>query len=149
MLVPLMVLAVLSIAGGWIGVPGSLGGNNRFDKFLGPVFRSTAPAVTIDHASSGNLAPPEQQTEGPEPKSGHGTEFAFTGISVMAALMGWTGNGPRGKVSIDADTRDIVQDEHALEVVRLPDGKLGHKVLGSVAQVKDECKALKIGRCGQ
>jgi branched-chain amino acid transport system substrate-binding protein len=71
------------------------------------------------------------------------------GAKVMAALKGWTGNGPRGKVSIDADTRDVVQDEHALEVVRLPDGKLGHKVLGTIAQVKDECKVLKIGRCGQ
>jgi branched-chain amino acid transport system substrate-binding protein len=71
------------------------------------------------------------------------------GAKVMAALKGWTGNGPRGKVSIDADTRDVVQDEHALEVVRLPDGKLGHKVLGTITQVKDECKVLKIGRCGQ
>jgi len=71
------------------------------------------------------------------------------GAKVMAALKGWTSNGPRGKVSIDADTRDVVQDEHALEVVRLPDGKLGHKVLGTIAQVKDECKVLKIGRCGQ
>ena len=44
---------------------------------------------------------------------------------------------------------DVVQDEHALEVVRLPDGKLGHKVLGTIAQVKDECKVLKIGRCAQ
>jgi branched-chain amino acid transport system substrate-binding protein len=71
------------------------------------------------------------------------------GEKVMAALKGWSGNGPRGAVSIDAETRDVVQDEHALEVVRLPDGKLGHKVLGVVAQVKDQCKVQKIGRCGQ
>ena len=71
------------------------------------------------------------------------------GEKVMAALKGWTGTGPRGQVSIDAETRDVVQDEHALEVVRLPDGKLGHKVLGVIPQVKDECKILKIGRCGQ
>jgi hypothetical protein len=42
-----------------------------------------------------------------------------------------------------------VQDEHALEVIRLPNGKLGHKVLGTIAQVKDECKVLKVGRCAQ
>ena len=41
MVVPLVVLAVLSVTGGWIGVPGSLGGSNRFEKFLGPVFHST------------------------------------------------------------------------------------------------------------
>ena len=35
MVVPLVVLALLSVTGGWIGVPGSLGGSNRFEKFLG------------------------------------------------------------------------------------------------------------------
>src|SRR5581483_11562989 len=34
MLVPLVILAILSIVGGWIGWPGSLSGDNRFDKFL-------------------------------------------------------------------------------------------------------------------
>src|SRR5213082_2129430 len=43
MLVPLVVLAFLSVTGGWIGVPGSLGGGNRFDKFLGSVFHSSTP----------------------------------------------------------------------------------------------------------
>jgi len=88
MLIPLMILAVLSVVGGWVGVPGSLGGNNRFDKFLGPVFRATAPDINATHASSGELAPPEKQTEGPEPKTGPATELIFTGISVAAALTG-------------------------------------------------------------
>jgi branched-chain amino acid transport system substrate-binding protein len=70
------------------------------------------------------------------------------GAKVVAALKGWKGNGPRGAVSIDPDTRDIVQDEHAMEVYRKPDGKLGEKVLGTTKAVKDECKVLKIGRCG-
>ena len=39
MLVPLVILAVLSFVGGWVGVPGSLGGSNRFEKFLEPVFQ--------------------------------------------------------------------------------------------------------------
>ena len=88
MLIPLVILAVLSVCGGWIGVPGSLGGNNQFDKFLGPVFRSTTPDVNSNHAALGEAAPPEKQTEGAEPKTGHGTELAFTGISVAAALLG-------------------------------------------------------------
>ena len=35
-----------------------------------------------------------------------------------------------------------------MEVYRKPDGKLGERVLGTIKQVKDECKVLKIGRCG-
>ena len=88
MLVPLMILAFLSIVGGWIGWPGSLGGNNRFDRFLGPVFRATASNVNAQHAASGETAPPEQQTEGLEPHANRSTELTFTGISVLAALLG-------------------------------------------------------------
>ena len=71
------------------------------------------------------------------------------GEKVIAALKGWTTASPRGNVTIDPQTRDVVQDEHALEVIRKPDGKLGHKILGVIEQVKDECKVQKIGRCGQ
>jgi len=89
MLVPLVILALLSLVGGWIGVPGSLGGRNHFDKFLGPVFRSSTPALNTKHLQSGETAPAEQTTEGTEPKTGHSTEIIFTGISVGAGLLGW------------------------------------------------------------
>jgi NADH-quinone oxidoreductase subunit L len=89
MVIPLVVLAVLSVTGGWIGVPGSLGGSNRFEKFLAPVFHSTAPALSAAHQAAGDVASAEKETEGPEPKSGHATELAFTGISVLAALIGF------------------------------------------------------------
>jgi branched-chain amino acid transport system substrate-binding protein len=72
----------------------------------------------------------------------------FDGDSFVNEIKNWSGNGPRGKVSIDPETRDIVQDEHAMEVIRKPNGKLGTKVLGTVTAVKDECKIQKIGRCG-
>jgi len=88
MLIPLVILAVLSVCGGWIGVPGSLGGNNQFDKFLGPVFRSTAPDVNLNHTASGEATQPEKQPEGEEPKTGHGTELIFTGISLAVAFSG-------------------------------------------------------------
>ena len=88
MLGPLVVLAVLSIVGGWVGIPGSLGGSNHFDKFLGPVFRSSTPAVNAEHAQAGESVPPEQTTEGEEPKTGHSTELMFTGISVAAGFLG-------------------------------------------------------------
>jgi NADH-quinone oxidoreductase subunit L len=88
MLAPLVILAVLSVCGGWIGIPGSLGGSNHFDKFLGPVFRSSTPGVNAEHAQAGETVPPEQTTEGEEPKTGHSTELIFTGISVAAGLLG-------------------------------------------------------------
>jgi branched-chain amino acid transport system substrate-binding protein len=70
------------------------------------------------------------------------------GAKVVAALKGWSTDGPRGHVMIDPATRDIVEDEHAMEVYRKPDGKLGEKILGTTKAVKDECKVLKLGRCG-
>lgn len=70
------------------------------------------------------------------------------GAKVVEAMKGWSTDGPRGHVMIDPATRDIVQDEHAMEVYRKPDGKLGEKILGTIKAVKDECKQLKLGRCG-
>ena len=92
MVIPLVILAVLSVIGGYVGVPGSLGGNNRFDKFLGPVFHGSAPA-NAQHAAVDERGAPEKETEGPEPKTGVSTELMFTGISVFAALLGldWRG----------------------------------------------------------
>src|SRR6202140_4838756 len=69
MLGPLVILAILSIVGGYVGVPGSLGGGNRFDKFLEPVFRSTTPALNAQPTAPGETNPPEQPTEGPEPQA--------------------------------------------------------------------------------
>jgi NADH-quinone oxidoreductase subunit L len=89
MLVPLAILAVLSVVGGWVGVPGSLGGSNHFDKFLGPVFHVSTPSLNAEHTQAGELAPPEKQSEGLEPQTSRGTEIAFTGISVAAALLGF------------------------------------------------------------
>src|SRR5258708_24789536 len=52
MTVPLIILAGLSLIGGWIGWPGSLGGENRFERFLEPVLAgvvSETGAVKIAH----------------------------------------------------------------------------------------------------
>ncbi len=52
MTVPLIILAGLSLIGGWIGWPGSLGGENRFERFLEPVLTgvvSETGAVKIAH----------------------------------------------------------------------------------------------------
>ena len=55
MTVPLIILAGLSIVGGWIGWPESLGGSDRFTKFLEPVMakHAEAGAEAASQASSG------------------------------------------------------------------------------------------------
>jgi NADH-quinone oxidoreductase subunit L len=45
MTVPLMVLALLAVIGGWVGVPAALGGHNEIEHFLEPVFATGAPVV--------------------------------------------------------------------------------------------------------
>ncbi len=42
MTVPLVILAICSIGAGWLGWPHSLGGSDRFEKFLEPVFAREA-----------------------------------------------------------------------------------------------------------
>jgi NADH-quinone oxidoreductase subunit L len=65
MLVPLMILAVLSLVGGLVGI------GDRFDHFLAPVFASGMSEAAGEAASSG-------------------TEYLLMGISVLAALLGLT-----------------------------------------------------------
>jgi NADH-quinone oxidoreductase subunit L len=53
MTVPLMILALLSIVGGWVGWPESLGGSDRFAKFLEPVIAKHSEAAEAAGAASG------------------------------------------------------------------------------------------------
>jgi NADH-quinone oxidoreductase subunit L len=69
MLVPLVILAVLSVVGGWIGWPQTIGGNQRFDHFLAPVFSAHAEEAAVSQAE-------------------HSQELLLAGISVLAALAG-------------------------------------------------------------
>jgi NADH-quinone oxidoreductase subunit L len=54
MTVPLMILAGLSVIGGWIGWPEALGGSDRFGKFLEPVLKGVTAegAVEVAHHSA-------------------------------------------------------------------------------------------------
>jgi len=85
----LVILAVLSFIGGWIGIPGSMAGGNHFDKFLAPVFHTSTPVPNTPQATSGEMASPEKQTAGPERQTSRATELLFTGISIFAALLGF------------------------------------------------------------
>jgi branched-chain amino acid transport system substrate-binding protein len=65
----------------------------------------------------------------------------------LASLKDWKYNSPRGPISIDPATRDIVMNEYLVEVVKGSDGKLRQKKLGQIDNVKDPCKEQKIGPC--
>jgi NADH-quinone oxidoreductase subunit L len=72
MLLPLVVLAILSLVGGWIGIPQALGGHNAFEHFLDPVFAATGHpenALNADQVS-------------------HGLELGLAAVSVAVALIG-------------------------------------------------------------
>jgi branched-chain amino acid transport system substrate-binding protein len=56
-------------------------------------------------------------------------------------------NSPRGPISVDPETRDIIMNAYLSEVVKGPDGKLHQKVLATTPNVKDPCKVLKVGPC--
>ena len=71
MTVPLMILAVLSVAGGWIGIPAVLGGANHFEHWLAPVFH--APAA---------------ETAAPAVHHSAALEYGLMGLSVAIALCG-------------------------------------------------------------
>jgi branched-chain amino acid transport system substrate-binding protein len=66
--------------------------------------------------------------------------------AALNSLKGWKFNSPRGPISIDPDTRDIVMNEYLSEVI-MKDGRLAQKVIGKIDNVKDACKAQKIAPC--
>jgi branched-chain amino acid transport system substrate-binding protein len=68
--------------------------------------------------------------------------------AAVNALRGWKFNSPRGPISIDPRTRDIVMNEYLSELV-MKGGRLYQKNIGVIKDVKDMCKELKEGRCAQ
>jgi NADH-quinone oxidoreductase subunit L len=90
MLVPLVLLAILSVAGGWIGIPQALGGADRFASFLDPVTRAPAP-LTYEQVSIAMRISPDGgiQQPAPEPRiEDASTERMLSACSVLAALLG-------------------------------------------------------------
>jgi NADH-quinone oxidoreductase subunit L len=85
MIAPLIVLAVLSFVGGWVGVPAALGGSDHFDHFLDPVFvlHSDASPSPTTHLATGEEATAQHDERG--------TELLLMGISVGAAAIGFLG----------------------------------------------------------
>jgi NADH-quinone oxidoreductase subunit L len=71
MLGPLVVLAVLSVVGGWVAAPAFLGGPDYFANFLSPVFGGRESAEVLGEAAA------------------HTLELTLAFVAVGAALAGW------------------------------------------------------------
>jgi NADH-quinone oxidoreductase subunit L len=70
MTIPLIILAVLSVIGGYIGIPAVIGGGNQFESFLEPVFAQGEHILVNSeiHTSS--------------------TELTLMIVSIVAAIIG-------------------------------------------------------------
>ena len=87
MLAPLVILAVLSFVGGWVGVPQFMRGHNEIERFLSPVMESgpethaqASVPVTDNDTISTHAGPPSEENAG--------QEWLLAGTSVAAALIG-------------------------------------------------------------
>jgi NADH-quinone oxidoreductase subunit L len=54
MLVPLVVLAILAVGGGWMAAPQLLGGVNYFDQFVAPVLSTASASAAATESAGGN-----------------------------------------------------------------------------------------------
>ena len=84
MVIPLVLLAILSFVGGWVGVPKALGGHNEIEHFLDPVF---AP----DLLQVGKLELVKTAEQEAAAHSEEHAELTFSAISVGAAGIGLLG----------------------------------------------------------
>jgi NADH-quinone oxidoreductase subunit L len=84
MTMPLVVLALCSVFAGFLGWPHSLGGSDRFARFLDPVFAHGEAQVLVEQGKAGQLAAGEKEEEHTSP-----TEYLLMFLSVGAAGLGW------------------------------------------------------------
>ena len=94
MLVPLVLLGILSVGGGWLGVPQALGGGDRIAHFLDPVFslpRYSFEEISIKMNVEGIRAAADASTAQPpaSPEGDPHQERVFSALSVLMALLGW------------------------------------------------------------
>ena len=83
MTLPLIILAICAISAGWLGWPHSLGGSNRFEKFLEPVFAREAPVFQAEGEAK-QLAEGKKEEEHTSP-----VEYFLMVFSIGAAVAGF------------------------------------------------------------
>src|SRR5256884_1092520 len=83
MTVPLVILAFFSLFAGFLGWPHSLGGSNRFEKFLEPVFAKEARVLQTEGESAQLVAGVKEE------EHSSGTEYFLMIFSVAEAVAGW------------------------------------------------------------
>ncbi len=81
MWVPLVILAVLSLLGGYVGISAAWGGHNQIEHFLAPVLAKAAPVVDAAHGAVATAATEVAHHD-------FTSERIFTGISVVIAFLG-------------------------------------------------------------
>ena len=85
MAIVLVVLALGSVLAGYVGVPESLGGGNRFEHYLEPSFQPPTMTTIEGALTVGAPLPASGPAETGETAT---TELALMGVSVAAALAG-------------------------------------------------------------
>ena len=69
------------------------------------------------------------------------TNGATDGDGLIAAMKGMAWESPRGPISIDPETRDIIQNIYIREIKRGEDGELYNVEFATFENVKDPVKA--------
>src|ERR1700733_14774249 len=82
MTAPLVALPLCAIVAGWLGWPHSLGGSDRFTKFLEPVFAGEARVLQEEGRTN-------QLVAGVEEEHNTTTEWLLMALSLGAAGLGW------------------------------------------------------------
>ncbi len=100
MTVPLMILAVLSLVGGWFALPSFWGGKNYFAEFLAPIFGA-------------------EEVAGIEPTQAHSLELLLSGVAVVASTIGlivaWRMYGKGAKEGTSTGVHKILYNKYYVD----------------------------------
>lgn len=134
------------------------------DEFLSELGDAALGIVTTHHYSAAHNSPLNRDYVGSIVKAGNSrpgfhsvagydgmhliykaletTKGAIDGPALVDAMRGMAWESPRGPVSIDRDTRDIIQNVYVRRVERV-DGELWNAEMHTISAVKDPLKAAK------
>jgi NADH-quinone oxidoreductase subunit L len=102
MTVPLMILALLSLVGGWFALPSFWGGKNYFADFLAPIFGA-------------------DEVAGAEAATAHQLELILSGVAVAAALLGlivaWRMYGKGAKEGTSTGLHKILYNKYYVDEI--------------------------------